>query len=99
LGQKEKMKKLLIASATLMVLVGCVTGNAVPSKDTAIQIAKAHWYKETGEEMDKDYPLQALSIDSIWVVTVRLPVNMLGGGPTVEIDKKTGKIISRYLTQ
>ncbi len=93
------MKKMLIASVIFMALICCVTGNVVPDKDTAIRIAKAHWYKETGQEMDKDYPLQALSRDSIWVVTVRLPVNMVGGGPTVEIDKKTGKIIRRYLTQ
>ena len=84
------MKRLLIALGVLLFLSACSSSDAVLNKATAIRIAKADWYEKTGEEMDKDHPLEAFSRDGLWVVTVRLPLNTLGGGPTVEVDSKTG---------
>ncbi len=85
--------------ALSVILSACAARIAVPNEQTAIDMAKTDYYNQTGERMDKNYPLQALLKDGIWVVTIVLPPRTAGGGPTIEIDQKTGKIIDRYFTQ
>jgi hypothetical protein len=93
------MNKLLMTLALFIVLTGFATGNIVSNEREAIEIAKADYVKTTGEEMDKNYPLKAFLKDGTWIVTISLPPNTLGGGPTIEIDKETGNVIKRYFTQ
>ena len=93
------MKNVCVALMITFILAACTTGYAVPDKAAAIRIAKADYFEKTGEEMDKDHPLEVFSRGELWLVTVRLPLNTFGGGPAIEINKKTGEIVRRYRTQ
>lgn len=96
---KKRIIKLGIILVFFIFSTGCATFVAVPDESTAIQLAKTDYYNLTGEAMDKKYPLLAYLSDGIWVVTMKLPPNTFGGGPTIELERRSGKIVRRYHTQ
>jgi hypothetical protein len=93
------MKKVSIALAIVFFLAACVTGYVVSKRAAIVRIAKADYLERTGEAMDRNHSLEVFSSGDVWLVTVRLPFGMIGGGPAIEIDKKTGEVVRRYRTQ
>lgn len=93
------MKKVYVTLAIICVLAACVTGYIVSKRAAIVRIAKTDWLEKTGEAMDRNYPLEVFSRGDVWLVTIRLPFGTVGGGPTIEIDKKTEKVVGRYRTQ
>lgn len=66
----------------------------VPDEVTAVQIAEAVWLSVYGKSIYERTPFRAeLLGDTLWAVAGSLPINMLGGVPYIEIQKKDGKVL------
>ena len=68
-------------------------GGYVPDAKTAIKIAEAVWLPIYGENIYTKKPFTAQLKGDVWLVQGSLPELMLGGVPSAEISKQTGKIL------
>ncbi len=72
----------------------------VPNAETAIAVAKAVATPVLGAtEVNEELPLRAGLKDGVWTVIGTFKGAGQGGELVVQIDKKTGKILSLFHTQ
>jgi hypothetical protein len=73
----------------------------IPDAQTAIAVGSAilHAYFPAAAHVRNSPGLGADDKGIVWKVYEKLQPNMLGGGPTVELDKNDGRVVAIYLTQ
>jgi hypothetical protein len=88
-----------LAGAILICVLGCEPTPKpwVPKAGTVefrvTQIADGVVAKAYPKYDRRKYPMRLTQRDNVWVFDYALPDNMVGGTPTVEIDKKTLAVV------
>ena len=101
----NRSNKAALAVGLLVLLCGCKPAPKpwTPKPGTVefkvVQIAEQAVAKAYPKYDRRQFPIRLYQKGEIWVFNYDLPDNMMGGTPTVEIDKKTLKVVDVYHTQ